>query len=71
MLGSFDWFWGLAKSPAGHRVLAWAAVPFEPLNGESADDPIVAVMLVISFAIAVALVWGAPAAVHSARRPNR
>ncbi|MDR6493885.1 hypothetical protein ACTJLC_22545 [Paraburkholderia sp. 22099] len=71
LLGLFDWFWMLAKSPAGHRVLGWAAVPFEPLDGESADDPIVVVMLAISFVIAAALVWGAPAAVRIVRRQIR
>lgn len=71
LLGSVDWFWALAKSPAGHRVLGWASAPFEPLDGESFDDPVVAVMLVISFAIAAAIVWGAPAAVRLARRSTQ
>ena len=45
LLGSQDWFWSLLKSPIGHHVLEWASKPFKPLDGESFDDPVVAVIL--------------------------
>ena len=62
---------GAGEKSDRSSCLAWAAVPFEPLNGESADDPVVAVMLGTSFAIAAAVVLGAPAAVHAMRRQIR
>lgn len=71
LLGYFDWFWALAKSPVGQRVISWAATPFQPLDGESFDSPVVVVMLVISFVIAATIVWGGPAAVRMAWRSNR
>ncbi|RAS33125.1 hypothetical protein [Paraburkholderia bryophila] len=71
VLGSFDWFWALAKSPLGHKVLGWASLPFEPLDGESYDDPVVAVMLVVSFIIAALMVWGGPVAVRAFLRRSR
>ena len=61
-LGSLDGFWALAKSPAGHRILAWVSIPFKPLNGENFDDPAAVVMLVMGFLIAIAIVWGGAAA---------
>ncbi|WGS52992.1 hypothetical protein LFL96_33010 [Paraburkholderia sp. D15] len=67
-LGFFDWFWALAQSPAGHWVLAQASRPFDLVDGERADDPLVLVMLVLSFAIAVLAVWSAPIAIRAFRR---
>ncbi|PMS21583.1 hypothetical protein C0Z18_06875 [Trinickia dabaoshanensis] len=73
VLGSLDWFWTLAKSPVGHQVLGWAAKPFEPfepLDGENYDNPVVVVMLVFSFAIAAAVVWGSSALYRVKHRSN-
>lgn len=71
VLGSLDWFWSLVKSPMGHHILGWASKPFEPLDGESYDDPVVAVMLLLSFLIAAVIVWGGSAVMHLNRRSTR
>jgi hypothetical protein len=68
VLGSQDWFWSLAKSPAGHHLLGWVSKPFEPMDGESYDDPVVAVMLLFSFVISAVIVWGGSAVFHLNRR---
>jgi hypothetical protein len=68
LLGSFNWFWTLAKSPVGHRVIGWASAPFEPLDGESFDDPTIAIMTIISFIIAATVVWGGSALFRKARQ---
>jgi len=70
VLGSLDWFWSLVKSPVGHQVLKLASKPFEPLDGESYDDPVVAVMLVISFVLSAAVVWGGSAVLRTRRQQN-
>ena len=70
VLGSLDWFWSLVKSPVGHQVLKLASKPFEPLDGESYDDPVVAVMLVISFVLSAAVVWGGSAVLRIRRQQN-
>jgi hypothetical protein len=69
-LGSLDWFWSLVKSPIGHQMVAGSSKPFEPLDGESYDDPVVAVMLLISFLISVSIVWGCSAMFHRNRRSS-
>ena len=70
VLGSLDWFWSLVKSPVGHQVLKLASKPFEPLDGESYDDPVVAVMLVIGFVLSAAVVWGGSAVLRIRRQQN-
>jgi hypothetical protein len=71
VLGSQDWFWSLVKSPIGHHILDWASKPFEPLDGESYDNPVVVVMLLLSFIIASVVVWGGSAVFHLNRRSTR
>lgn len=70
-LGSQHWFWSLVRSPIGHRILRWASKPFEPLDGESYDDPVVAVMLLLGFFISALIVWGGLAVLDLNRRLTR